>query len=256
MSRTRSSGRGADPAVARVGAPDIVGDLRARIASGDLPAGTRLPSELELAARQGSSRSAVRTALAALARQGLVESRPGTGWFVQSAQTQGFDRMRSFTQWADGRGRESGGRIVERATRLATAREARLLGIRTSDEVLHTVRVRTLEGRDVMIERSTWAPWVVRHVEDMPDDIRSTTRLLADAGILITHGNHRIEAVAASSDDARLLGIRRSSPMLQVRRETYAANGRPVECGEDRYVPHTISFEAQAAGAADLPEAS
>ena len=43
--------------------------------------------------------------------------------------------------------------------------------------------------------------------------------------------------------------------MLQVRRETYAANGRPVECGEDRYVPHTISFEAQAAGGAELPDA-
>lgn len=239
---------------ADAGARDVVGALRARIVSGELPAGARLPSELELAALQGSSRGAVRGALAALARQGLIESRRGAGWFVQSAQTQGFDRMRSFTQWAQGRGRASGGRIVARERRRATPREARLLGIGTADEVLYMVRVRTLEERDVMVERSTWAPWVIPHVERMPDDVHSTTSLLARAGIVITHGTHRIEAVAASSDDARLLGVRRSSPMLQVRRETYAANGRPVECGEDRYVPHTISFEAQAAGAAELPD--
>jgi GntR family transcriptional regulator len=234
---------------------DAVGELRARILSGELPAGARLPSELELAATQGASRGAVRGALAALARQGLIESRRGAGWFVQSTQTQGFDRMRSFTQWALALGRAPGGRIVERDVRLATPREARLLGIGTGDDVLHMTRVRTLEDRDVMVERSTWAPWVIPHVEHMPDDVLSTTRLLAGAGIVITHGNHRIEAVAASSDDARLLGVRRSSPMLQVRRETYAANGRPVECGEDRYVPHTISFEAQAAGGAELPDA-
>ncbi|MRG59715.1 UTRA domain-containing protein [Agromyces sp. CFH 90414] len=236
------------------GEPDAVAALRARILSGDLPAGARLPSELALAASQGTSRGAVRGALAALARQGLIESRRGAGWFVQSAQTQGFDRMRSFTQWAQGRGRASGGRIMSRERRRPTAREARRLGIGTGDEVLVMVRVRTLEGRAVMIERSVWAPWVVALVERMPDDVHSTTRLLGDAGIVITHGTHRIEAVAASSDDARLLGVRRSSPMLQVRRETYAANGRPVESGEDRYVPHTISFEAQAAGAAELPD--
>lgn len=233
---------------------DAVGRLRAKILSGELTAGTRLPSELDLAASQGTSRGAVRGALAALARQGLIESRPGAGWFVHSAQSQGFDRMRSFTQWAIGRGRLPGGRIVERDLRRATPREAGLLGIGTGEHVLHTIRVRSLERRDVMVERSTWAPWVIQHVEHMPDDVLSTTKLLAAAGIMITHGNHRIEAVAASSDDARLLGVRRSSPMLQVRRETYAANGRPVECGEDRYVPHTISFEAQAAGGAELPD--
>jgi len=234
---------------------DAVDGLRARILSGELPAGARLPSELELAAMQGSSRGVVRGALAALARQGLIESRRGAGWFVQSAQVQGFDSMRSFTQWAQGRGRVAGGRIVARELRRPTPREARLLGIGTGVSVLHMIRVRTLEQRDVMVERSTWAPWVLPHVEHLPDDVLSTTRMLANAGIVITHGNHRIEAVAASSDDARLLGVRRSSPMLQVRRETYAANGRPVECGEDRYVPHTISFEAQAAGAAELPDA-
>ena len=67
-------------------------------------------------------------------------------------------------------------------------------------------------------------------------------------------GNHRIEAVAASSEEARLLGVRRSSPLLQVRREVFAKDGRVVEFGVDRYLPNTIAFEAQAAGTADHAE--
>lgn len=239
---------------ADAGEIDAVGELRAMVLSGEFSAGARLPTEVELATRQGASRGAVRGALAALARQGLIESRRGSGWFVTSAQPHGFDRMISFAQWARGWGRTPGGRVFSRELRRATPREARLLGIGTAAQVLYVVRVRTLEGREVMIERSTWAPWVIGHIERMPDDAVSTTRLLADAGIVITHGDHRIEAVAASSEDARLLHVRRSSPMLQVRRETYAADGRPVECGEDRYLPHTISFKGQAAGAAERPD--
>lgn len=228
----------------------VAGSIREQIERGEHPIGARLPSELELAERLGVTRRAVRTALATLARQGLVESRRGTGWFVQPGQSQGFDRMRSFAQWARSRGRTPGGRIVERGIRTATAREARLLGIGTGDEVLAFTRVRTLEGRAVMVERSVWAPWVLSHIAAVPDDVVSTTQVLEDAGIVVTSGSHRIEAVAAGSDDARLLGVRRSSPLLQVRRETFAPGGRAVECAEDRYLPNTISFEAQAFGSA------
>ncbi|QNA93181.1 GntR family transcriptional regulator [Microbacterium sp. Se63.02b] len=232
---------------------EVLGRLREQILDGTYPVGSGLPSEVELAALHGVSRRTIRTALAALGRQGLVESHRGSGWFVQPSQPQGFDRMRSFTQWARSRGRAPGGLVVARGTRTATMREARLLAVRTDAQVMTFTRVRTLDGRPVMVERSTWAPWVLPHIADVADDIVSTTRVLADAGIVVSSGNHRIEAVPAGTEDARLLGVRRSSPLLQVRRETFATNGRPVECAEDRYVPHTISFEAQAFGAAAIP---
>lgn len=232
---------------------EVITRLREQILDGSYSVGSGLPSEVELAAIHGRSRRTIRTALAALARQGLVESRRGSGWFVQPSQPQGFDQMRSFTQWAHGRGRRPGGLIVARSMRRPTAREARLLAVGTDAEVLSFTRLRTLDQRNVMVERSVWAPWVVSHVAQVADDVVSTTRVLADAGIVVSSGNHRIEAVAAATEDARLLGVRRSSPLLQVRRETFAMNGRPVECAEDRYIPHTISFEAQAFGAAALP---
>ena len=71
-----------------------------------------------------------------------------------------------------------------------------LLRLRRGDEVLRDTRVRTLDGCKVMVERSTWAPWVTEVIDGFPDDIASTTNGLAERGIEVTFGNHRIDAVA------------------------------------------------------------
>ncbi|MFC4242973.1 GntR family transcriptional regulator [Gryllotalpicola reticulitermitis] len=229
---------------------DVAADLRRRIDQGEFPIGSRLPSEVTLAAEYGVSRRRVRDAMAGLARQGYAIPRPRGGWVVQGRhQTQGFDHMQSFAQWAEGGGRVPGGLVTARERRPATAQEARVLAIRLGEPLLRFTRVRTLEGRVVMIERSTWATWVSHVIDEMPDDIVSTTAALADAGIRVTSGNHRIEAVAASKEDAELLGVRRSSPLLQVSRLTTTREGRVVELGVDRYRAEAIAFEVMAGDA-------
>jgi DNA-binding FadR family transcriptional regulator len=60
----------------------VVRRLSADIAAGRLAPGERLPSERDLARSLGVGRASVREALAALANQGLLETRPGSGSFV------------------------------------------------------------------------------------------------------------------------------------------------------------------------------
>ena len=229
--------------------------LRERIDAGEFAHGHSLPGEQALAVEYGVTRTVVRSALRWLEQRGLVTARRNIGWFPRAPhQVQGFDRMRSFTQWAEGRGMEAGAQMVSREHGPATESEAQLLRIPVGADVLRWSRIRTLDGRVVMLERSSWAPWVVPLLDQFPDDGLSSTRALAAAGIAVVFGNHRIEAVAASSEEARLLGVRRSSPLLQVRREVFAKDGRVVEFGVDRYLPNTIAFEAQAAGTAEHAE--
>ena len=52
------------------------------IAGGDLAPGTRLPTEAEMVASMGVSRTVVREAVAALRADGLVVTRQGAGAFV------------------------------------------------------------------------------------------------------------------------------------------------------------------------------
>lgn len=65
----------------------VAADLRARLGSGELRAGDRLPTEHELVRQHGVSRTVVREALAGLRADGLVVARQGSGVFVADRKT-------------------------------------------------------------------------------------------------------------------------------------------------------------------------
>jgi DNA-binding FadR family transcriptional regulator len=61
---------------------ELVARLTADITSGKIPPGARLPTEQEMIAATGVSRTVVREAVAALRAEGLVVTRQGVGAFV------------------------------------------------------------------------------------------------------------------------------------------------------------------------------
>jgi GntR family transcriptional regulator len=61
----------------------IAEDLRGRITSRDIKPGGQLPSELELRDQYKASRNTVLDAIKKLKDEGLVETRPGQGWFAR-----------------------------------------------------------------------------------------------------------------------------------------------------------------------------
>lgn len=61
---------------------EIVAALRARIDSGQVQPGDKLPTEPQLSAEFGVSRTVIREAVAALRSDGLLQSRQGSGVFV------------------------------------------------------------------------------------------------------------------------------------------------------------------------------
>jgi GntR family transcriptional regulator len=60
----------------------IAEDLRRKITSRDIKPGGQLPSELELRDQYKASRNTVLDAIKKLKDEGLVETRPGQGWFA------------------------------------------------------------------------------------------------------------------------------------------------------------------------------
>ncbi len=61
---------------------EVAGRIAAEISAGRYPPGTKLPTEQELIAALGVSRTVVREAVAALRARGLVTTRQGSGAFV------------------------------------------------------------------------------------------------------------------------------------------------------------------------------
>ncbi|GAA3104199.1 MULTISPECIES: GntR family transcriptional regulator [Nonomuraea] len=219
----------------------IADALREEILSGVHPVGSQLPSEAELAERHAAARGTVRQAVAVLAAEGLVGSRQGARRIVLGrARSQSFAELHSFAQWARANGYRFGGQVIAQRRRRASGAESARLAC---EEVLEVLRVRSLEGEPVLLERTVYAGWVAAAVEELPADCESVTEALyASTGLVFAYGEHLIDAVAAGAEDARLLGVRRGSPLLRQRRVTTTHEGRPVESSDDRYRPGSVAF--------------
>ncbi|MDH2391312.1 MULTISPECIES: GntR family transcriptional regulator [Streptomyces] len=218
--------------------------LRRSILGGEYPVGSQLPSESDLAARWSASRGTVRQAVALLASEGLIGSRQGARRIVlRRERRHSFAELNSFAQWAQGEGYEISSRILTRTRRPATPTESTRLTLPPGAGVLYVVRLRLLDGEPAMLERTAYADWVAPSVEELPDDCVSIMNSLADAhGIVAHYGDHLIDAVPAGSVDARLLHVRRGSPLLRQRHLTCTATGRPIEWTDDRYVAGAVTF--------------
>lgn len=75
-----------DPTAPELLYEQLAAALRQRIASGDLPPRTAIPSVLTLVEEYGVANGTVRKALTILTEEGLVHSVPGKGTFVREAR--------------------------------------------------------------------------------------------------------------------------------------------------------------------------
>ena len=145
---------GGVPAYRRVG-----DELAARIRSGELAPGARVPSERELAAGQGITRMTARAAVGLLARRGLVERRERSGVFVARPKIeQSLDTVAGLSDQLGGRGVVPGAEVIEertvRAGELGDAEVASRLGLSEEDAVYVIVRVRTGDGEPLVLEEN------------------------------------------------------------------------------------------------------
>ncbi|WP_232326756.1 GntR family transcriptional regulator [Microbispora sp. ATCC PTA-5024] len=222
----------------------IAGDLREAILRGEYPIGAQLPSEAELATRYEAARGTIRQAVALLASEGLVGSRQGARRIVLGGErSQSFAELHSFAQWARSMGYRASGTVLASRRRPCTPSEAVRLSVEPGDEVLTVLRLRRLDGEPVLVERTVYAGWIAPAVEKLDPACESVTQELYEAvGLVFAYGEHLIDAVAAGAEDARLLGVRRGSPLLRQRRTTTSQEGRPVECSDDRYRAGSVVF--------------
>jgi DNA-binding FadR family transcriptional regulator len=73
----------------------VIAELRQQVTSGAWPVGSRIPTEPELAARLGVARNTVREAVRALAHNGLLDLRQGSGtWVIATSELAGVMQRR------------------------------------------------------------------------------------------------------------------------------------------------------------------
>ena len=214
----------------------IAADLRARIRSGELPSGTAIRSESDLASQFGVSRGTVRQALASLRSEGWLVGGQGRRTVVAKPMlAQSFDELVSFTSWADNLGLEPSARTLELTRRPADPRDAHDLELEEGAEVFQYRRLRLLDGEPAMLEVSSFIEPVGRLLIDCDLNRGSVYTQLGEMGVVFHEAQQRIAAIAADAEQSELLSVRRNAPLLEVRRIVFDPDGRPLEASRDTY---------------------
>lgn len=198
--------------------------LHDEIDRGVLAPGAALPTEQTLCDQFGVSRITVRRALADLAEQGYIERRQGVGSFVREhapsepSSTGGsyMDELRQ-TQF------ETEVDVVELGRRRPSRAIAEAL--RTSDELLHIVRVRRQRrtGEPLLVSEA----WLPTGLADMLTEaalLRAPLyQLLSDAGVVVDRVQHEITAEIAGPRNAHLLDTAIGAALLRLNRLEFVA---------------------------------
>jgi GntR family transcriptional regulator len=214
----------------------IADELRRQILDEHLVPGYQLPSEHELARTFGASRGTVRQALNQLRAEGAIAARRGSRWVVLAAPlVQSFSELLSFSAWARSEGHEPGGHVVELARRPAGEIEVIHLNVARGEQVYQLLRVRTLSGAPVMIERTTFVESIGELLVHIDLESSSIYEQLGGQGIVFARARHTIDAIPATAEDARLLAVPRRTPLLRQRRASTSQTGQPLEWSDDRY---------------------
>jgi GntR family transcriptional regulator len=226
--------------------------LRSAITDGELEPGAALPSEAELGATYGLSRTAVRQALGDLAAEGLVRKEKGRGSFVRGPRRADLvvQEMRGFHEELVERGHSVDTRVLDQRVAASTADEATLLQIPTGSQVVRLERLRFADGVPICIAQTVVAAVRFPGLESVDLEGMSLYRVLrCEYGVEVTGGHRMIEAAAADRPYARHLGVRAGSPLLKLSSINNGQDGQPFELFTAWYRADRTTFQVVVASA-------
>ncbi|MEJ1230906.1 MAG: phosphonate metabolism transcriptional regulator PhnF [Galbitalea sp.] len=224
----------------------IADELRGEIVGGVTPAGSRLPTEAELAERFGVNRHTVRQAVAALAAENLVVARRGSGTYV-TEHSRLVHRIGVRTRLSDSlgpRGASATGRLLECVLEADPPAEIDdLLGL-GGRPALRLEDVRSVDGRPIA-QGTSWfdadrVPNLVAHYG--PDG--SMTAALRAIGIDdYVRAFTTVGARVATTAETRELDIPAGSIVLLVRGLNTLPDGTPFLYNDSRFVADRVELE-------------
>jgi GntR family transcriptional regulator len=181
--------------------------------------GDRMPSEAQLCAAFGVSRSVVRQALNELVTEGLIYKEKGQGaFFTRRKIDSAFIQQRAgFYDEMTAKGHIVESKILRQTIESASAPIASRLQLRINEEVIRLDRMRLVDGEKFQVVRTFLPGRLCRGLEKIDMTNRSLYQVLRDEfGLVPASGDRTIEAVAMPLQDAALLGVPKGSPALKV----------------------------------------
>ncbi|RTL66957.1 MAG: GntR family transcriptional regulator [Pseudonocardiaceae bacterium] len=220
----------------------VASRLQQQIESGEMPVGSRLENEIELADRLGVSRPTMRRAISYLVERGMLVRKRGVGTQIVHPKVRRPVELTSLHDDLLKNGQEP--RTVVREARVVAAPDdvAQALGIPFGADVTWIERLR-YAGDEPLALMHNAVPLSVLEIDPEVLERRGLYDLLRVGGHAPRMAKQVVGARTATSAEARLLGEQRGSAVLTMTRTAWDEAGRAVEYGSHVYRASLYSFE-------------
>jgi GntR family transcriptional regulator len=198
--------------------------------------GALLPDEVSLATKLGISRGTLRTGIARLVHEGLLERRAGVGTRARSAAGEsGIGAWRSFSLEMARKGIRV--ENYRQDFELAGAQDevALALQIQPGTKIWRLDRVRGWDRQPVLHSRSWFHPRL--RLTGKEEFSKPLYEVLEErTGTVAEKAYEEFVAVAANAVLAELLAVKRGEPLLLRSHTVFDIGGRPMEFAQVHYV--------------------
>ena len=223
----------------------IADRIRTAIANGDYDATGKVPPEISLAAEFGVNRHTVRSALAALAQEGIVRAVQGRGTLIERKERLNFpiSRRTRFSEGIGDQAKEKEGLLLAASEEPATSDLASRLQLAVGAAVIRLETLRKADRRPVS-RATTWFPADrFSGIAEAYRDSGSITAAFAAIGLTdYLRVSTEVTAVHAESADLADLELSPGAIMLVTRALNADPDGVPVQYAISRFPADMVQF--------------
>jgi GntR family transcriptional regulator len=221
-------------------------ELRGAILGGTFRPGSQLPTEAELCAMLGVSRTVVREALRVLEDEGLVTRRHGVGTFVRNhAILKNLNFNFGITEMIESAGLKAGTSHLALQKEHADVERAEQLRVELGTPLLTVERLRTADGRPVVYSLDTFAESLIQKASFDPHILLTESIyniLQTSLGQVIDYGIARLLPIAAPRTVTEKLMLPPGALTLYIVQTDYTSDDEPVVYSREYHLPDAFDF--------------
>ena len=219
--------------------------LTQSLIGGEWRPGDMIPSEIDLAGRYKVSQGTVRKAIDALATENILIRRQGKGTFVATHSADNmklrFLRLTSI----DGQKELLKNEFISCVKGKADVRMGQVLDLKAGASTIEIKRLLTFSGRPlifdhIIVPAAAFKGLNGNRVEENNGSMYSMYE--SEYGVRMVRAEESIRAVNPDAEQARLLNVDKTTPLLSVERVAYTYNDTPMELRRGLYRTDTHHY--------------
>ncbi|PAF32870.1 trehalose operon repressor [Paenibacillus sp. 7516] len=222
----------------------IYEDIAAHIRTGEIEAGSLLPSELDLSESYQTSRETIRKALKMLYEEGYIQKIQGKGSIVLDIRKIDFpiSGLVSFKELAKKMGHRARTHVEKFEEQKVDQALFKTIHFGMGEQAWKIVRVRNVDGERVILDKDYISQRLVPGLNKEICNDSIYEYIEEQLGLSISFAKKEILVEEPTEEDRRLMDLEGFHNVVVVRSQVYLEDASPFQFTESRHRPDKFRF--------------